>query len=113
MDGDDDGRPSRDFTVSRAAPPGSTLQIPRASGTKGPCASPAPESGVANCDTARRSASATEQHVVLETDPARARAVAREGIAMYLQLPPPRTYVNNWARVGFGESHPNLTIDGT
>jgi probable F420-dependent oxidoreductase len=41
--------------------------------------------------------------VVLETDADRARAIAREGIAMYLELPPPRTYVENWRRVGFGE----------
>jgi probable F420-dependent oxidoreductase len=44
-----------------------------------------------------------EQHVVLETDADHARAIAREGIATYLQLPPPRTYVNNWRRLGFGE----------
>lgn len=41
-----------------------------------------------------------EQHVVLETDPARARALAREGLAVYLQLP---NYVNNWRRLGFTE----------
>jgi probable F420-dependent oxidoreductase len=41
-----------------------------------------------------------EQHVVLETDAARARAVAREGLTVYLQLP---NYVNNWRRLGFGE----------
>jgi probable F420-dependent oxidoreductase len=41
-----------------------------------------------------------EQHVVLETDAARARAIAREGLATYLQLP---NYVNNWRRLGFGE----------
>ena len=44
-----------------------------------------------------------EQHVVLESDADHARAIAREGIAMYLQLPTPRTYVNNWRRLGFGE----------
>jgi probable F420-dependent oxidoreductase len=43
---------------------------------------------------------APEQHVVLETDPARARGVAREGLSVYLQLP---NYVNNWRRLGFGE----------
>jgi probable F420-dependent oxidoreductase len=43
---------------------------------------------------------APEQHVVLETDAARARAIAREGLTMYLQLP---NYVNNWRRLGFGE----------
>ena len=41
-----------------------------------------------------------EQHVVLETDAARARAVAREGLTVYLQLP---NYVNNWRRLGFTE----------
>jgi probable F420-dependent oxidoreductase len=43
---------------------------------------------------------APEQHVVLETDPDRARAVARESLSVYLQLP---NYVNNWRRLGFGE----------
>jgi probable F420-dependent oxidoreductase len=43
---------------------------------------------------------APEQHVVLETDATRARAVAREGLATYLQLP---NYVNNWRRLGFTE----------
>jgi probable F420-dependent oxidoreductase len=41
-----------------------------------------------------------EQHVVLEPDAATARAVAREGLSVYLQLP---NYVNNWRRLGFGE----------
>jgi probable F420-dependent oxidoreductase len=41
-----------------------------------------------------------EQHVVLETDAATARALAREGLSVYLQLP---NYVNNWRRLGFGE----------
>jgi probable F420-dependent oxidoreductase len=41
-----------------------------------------------------------EQHVVLQTDPARARALAREGLSVYLQLP---NYVNNWRRLGFTE----------
>jgi probable F420-dependent oxidoreductase len=43
---------------------------------------------------------APEQHVVLDTDAGRARAVAREGLSVYLQLP---NYVNNWRRLGFGE----------
>ena len=43
---------------------------------------------------------APEQHVVLETDGDKARAVAREGLSVYLQLP---NYVNNWRRLGFGE----------
>jgi len=41
---------------------------------------------------------APEQAVVLETDPGRARELAREHLAMYLGLP---NYSNNWKRVGF------------
>jgi probable F420-dependent oxidoreductase len=41
---------------------------------------------------------APEQHVVLETDPAKARATARASLAIYLTLP---NYVNNWRRFGF------------
>ncbi len=43
---------------------------------------------------------APEQHVMLETDATRARAVARESLTVYLQLP---NYVNNWRRLGFAE----------
>lgn len=41
-----------------------------------------------------------EQGVVLETDPERARTIAREALAMYLGLP---NYVNSWLRLGFSE----------
>lgn len=41
---------------------------------------------------------APEQHVVLETDPEKARAIARSSLALYLTLP---NYVNNWRRFGF------------
>lgn len=41
-----------------------------------------------------------EQGVVLETDPERARAIARQNIAVYFGLP---NYVNNWLRSGFTE----------
>lgn len=43
---------------------------------------------------------APEQKVVLESDPATARGVARDGIGRYLQLP---NYVNNLRREGFGD----------
>jgi probable F420-dependent oxidoreductase len=45
---------------------------------------------------------APELHVVLETDGARARAIAREGISTYLQLPN-SNYVNNWRLAGFDD----------
>ncbi|MCA1655178.1 MAG: LLM class F420-dependent oxidoreductase [Pseudonocardiaceae bacterium] len=41
-----------------------------------------------------------EQKVVLMTDPARARALARQKLEMYLGLP---NYTNNWLRLGFTE----------
>ncbi|CAN5557933.1 LLM class F420-dependent oxidoreductase [soil metagenome] len=41
---------------------------------------------------------APEQAVVFETDPAEARALAREHLRFYLGLP---NYSNNWKRIGF------------
>jgi probable F420-dependent oxidoreductase len=41
---------------------------------------------------------APEQGVVLETDPVKARAIARKAMAIYFGLP---NYVNNWKRFGF------------
>jgi len=49
---------------------------------------------------------APEQAVVLETDPDRARTIAREFLATYLALP---NYANNWFRYGFT---PDDTLDG-
>ncbi|SDC87866.1 LLM class F420-dependent oxidoreductase [Actinokineospora iranica] len=43
---------------------------------------------------------APEQHVLLETDPRRARETARQALDMYLKLP---NYVRNWRRLGFSE----------
>jgi probable F420-dependent oxidoreductase len=43
---------------------------------------------------------ATEQGVVLETDPGRARAIARTNLTSYFQLP---NYTNNWKRLGFSD----------
>jgi probable F420-dependent oxidoreductase len=47
-----------------------------------------------------------EQKVMLETDPGRARAAAREVLRMYTGLP---NYRNNWLRLGFSEAE----IDGS
>lgn len=44
---------------------------------------------------------APEQAVVLETDPARARAIGRSHLAIYLTLP---NYVQNLRRIGFGDA---------
>ncbi len=43
---------------------------------------------------------APEQAVVLETDPTRARELARAHLSTYLGLP---NYTNNWLRIGFTE----------
>jgi probable F420-dependent oxidoreductase len=42
----------------------------------------------------------TEQAVVLETDPAKAREIARGFLNLYLTLP---NYTNNFLRLGFSE----------
>lgn len=41
---------------------------------------------------------APEQAVVLETDPVRARAIGRQHLSRYLQMP---NYTKNWLRLGF------------
>jgi probable F420-dependent oxidoreductase len=41
-----------------------------------------------------------EVMVLLETDPAKARAAARTALASYIQL---ENYANNWRRLGFGD----------
>jgi probable F420-dependent oxidoreductase len=42
-----------------------------------------------------------EQAVILETDPAKARAIARKFLSIYMGLP---NYVNNWRRLGFSDT---------
>jgi probable F420-dependent oxidoreductase len=44
---------------------------------------------------------ATEQMVLRETDPAKARAIARKNLAVYLGLP---NYLNNWRWLGFDDA---------
>jgi probable F420-dependent oxidoreductase len=44
---------------------------------------------------------APEQHVVVEPDPERARALARAALAYYLQL---SNYLANFRRLGFGDA---------
>jgi probable F420-dependent oxidoreductase len=51
---------------------------------------------------------APEQHVVLESDPAKARALARTSLAIYMTLP---NYVNSWRRFGFTED--DVSGDGS
>ena len=51
---------------------------------------------------------APEQGVVLETDPTKARALAREAIAYYTSLP---NYCNNWRRLGYSEEDISTVSD--
>jgi probable F420-dependent oxidoreductase len=51
---------------------------------------------------------APELGVVLDTDPGRARSVARRHLAQYLALP---NYLNNWRRSGFDDA--DLTAGGS
>jgi probable F420-dependent oxidoreductase len=51
---------------------------------------------------------APEQGVVLETDPTRAREIARKNMALYFGLP---NYVNNWRRYGFTDD--DVTAPGS
>ena len=44
---------------------------------------------------------APEQGVILETDPVKARQIARQAVAIYMPLP---NYVNNWRRLGYSEA---------
>jgi probable F420-dependent oxidoreductase len=44
---------------------------------------------------------APDQKVILETDPAAARAIAREALSIYMTLP---NYVNNFRRLGFEDA---------
>jgi probable F420-dependent oxidoreductase len=49
---------------------------------------------------------ATEQGVILETDPERARSIARANLVRYFEMP---NYTNNWRRLGFTEDE---IVDG-
>lgn len=51
---------------------------------------------------------APEQGVILETDPARARALARKALEHYLHLP---NYVNNWRRLGLSDDDISTVSD--
>ena len=51
---------------------------------------------------------APEQGLILETDPQKARAIAREFLSRYIVAP---NYTNNWRRLGFGDD--DLTDGGS
>jgi probable F420-dependent oxidoreductase len=51
---------------------------------------------------------APEQGVILETDPSKAREMARAALVHYLHLP---NYLNNWRRLGFSEEDVTKATD--
>jgi probable F420-dependent oxidoreductase len=51
---------------------------------------------------------APEQHIAFETDPAKARAIGRPGVKMYLGL---SNYTNNWRRFGYTDE--DIAGDGS
>jgi probable F420-dependent oxidoreductase len=51
---------------------------------------------------------APELGVIFETDPAKARALARGALSIYLRLP---NYLNNWRRLGFSEEDVTQATD--
>ena len=51
---------------------------------------------------------APEQGVIMETDPVKARALARKALTHYLHLP---NYLNNWRRLGFTEEDVTQATD--
>jgi probable F420-dependent oxidoreductase len=51
---------------------------------------------------------APEQGVILETDPSKARELARRALVHYLHFP---NYLNNWRRLGFSEEDITTTTD--
>lgn len=51
---------------------------------------------------------APEQGVILETDPSKARSLARVALKHYLHLP---NYLNNWRRLGFSEEDVTKVTD--
>ncbi len=55
-------------------------------------------SGIARQAVGPEAMVAAEQGVILETDPERARAIARTNLVRYFELP---NYTNNWKRLGF------------
>jgi probable F420-dependent oxidoreductase len=51
---------------------------------------------------------APEQGVIIESDPGKARQMAREALVHYLHLP---NYLNNWRRLGFSEEDVTKATD--
>jgi probable F420-dependent oxidoreductase len=94
---DREGIPSGNLCLAALAPKMLELSRTRTAGTH-PYLVPPEHSAWAREQLGPDALLAPEQGVILETDPAKARAIARGNLETYLALP---NYVNNWRRLGF------------
>ncbi len=100
LDGlDAQGIPSDNLCMAALAPKMLKLSGERTAGTHPYLVTPA-HSAIAREAVGPNKLVAPEQHVVLETDPARAREMGRAALQAYMQFP---NYVNSWRRLGFSE----------
>jgi probable F420-dependent oxidoreductase len=100
LDGlDGEGVPSDHVCIAALAPKMLKLSGERTAGTHPYLVTPE-HSAIAREAVGPNRLVAPEQHVLLETDPARARAMGLESLRPYMQLP---NYVNSWRRLGFSE----------
>jgi probable F420-dependent oxidoreductase len=95
----DDGVPAKSTCLAALAPKMLALSAERTAGTHPYLVTPE-HSAVAREAVGPDGLVAPEQGVILETDPAKARALGRAVVAQYGQLP---NYVNNWRRLGFSD----------
>jgi probable F420-dependent oxidoreductase len=94
-----EGIPSKNICLAALAPKMLELSRTRTAGTH-PYLVPPEHSAWARERLGLDALLAPEQGVILETDPDKARAIARSNLETYLALP---NYVNNWRRLGFTE----------
>ena len=96
---DAEGIPAQSMCIAALGPKMLELSAERTAGTHPYLVTPA-HSAIARAAVGPDRLVAPEQHVMLETDPARARAMGREALKPYMQFP---NYVNSWRRLGFSE----------
>ncbi|HEY3696726.1 TIGR03620 family F420-dependent LLM class oxidoreductase [Phenylobacterium sp.] len=100
LDGlDAEGVPVQSRCLAALAPGMLDLSRDRSAGTH-PYLVPPEHTAVARARVGPDALVAPEQGVILETDPARAREIARQAVGVYLGLP---NYLNNWRRLGYSE----------
>jgi probable F420-dependent oxidoreductase len=93
------GQPATQRVLAALRPKMLKLSAARAAGAH-PYFVPPEHTAVARAELGTGPVLAPEQMVLLETDPATARQVARESVGLYLNLP---NYTNNLRRLGYGE----------